>query len=462
MSLVKVALEAQEQDLEYQAGIDQEQYDDDADNIAESPFSPVASRAFTTAVDDSDSLGRMNDVLEDVEVDDIPESSRLVMETAMEAIRSRLVGTPVKAVPALEGFKNGRNLKVAIEENKNLLSRVWDAIVKFFKGIYEWVTGFFKKKQDETKVVEQKIEKVKVVSKVLATYSPEEAKKADDEFMKKLEELGETVKSLGMEAKLKDGTLISAIKNSSETGNVAKEDGDVDYNKLAMALKGILLGTEPIILVTDKYNQLLGSSNVSIKSNWTSELEKLSSNIHSSLSSLDKTGLEDFASKPVNKDTLAGVTSKTLEEIMGKDVPLSLGSGIAISGNNVSIKKFENNQIEIEMTGGPSLSNKIAEALRGNLKELAQATKECNEFAASTTNKVFDFGKTLDADSTESEETVKLLKSKMQLINGVIKFIVLAINHGNQLTKLSVDLVESYVAAIKMIVEQAKKAQSAS
>lgn len=127
MSLLKTALEAQEQDLEYQAALD-DSVDSD-DNIADSPFSPIASRAFATAVDDSETLAEMNDVLENSDIEDIPESSRRVIQTAMESIRSRLLGgNSVKGV-AIEGFANSNDLKVAIEDNKNILQRAWDAIV---------------------------------------------------------------------------------------------------------------------------------------------------------------------------------------------------------------------------------------------------------------------------------------------------------------------------------------------
>ncbi len=157
MSLIKMGLEAQEQDLEADTLAAQGEIPEDADNIAESPFSPMASRAFSTAVDDSNTLERMNDILDGAEIEDIPESSRLVMETAMEAIKHRLIGGSVKRSPALESFKTSASLKVAIEDNKNILQRAWDAIVKFFKGIYDWFAGFFKKKEESVKNAEAEI-----------------------------------------------------------------------------------------------------------------------------------------------------------------------------------------------------------------------------------------------------------------------------------------------------------------
>ena len=117
MSRFSLGLEAQEQDLEYDS-IMADDSDDDSDNIAESPFSPMASRAFSTAVDDTDTLERMNDVLEGSDIDDIPEASRRVIQTAMESVRSRLLGGYSVRGVAVEGFANNKDLKIAIEETK--------------------------------------------------------------------------------------------------------------------------------------------------------------------------------------------------------------------------------------------------------------------------------------------------------------------------------------------------------
>ena len=137
MSRFSFGLEDQEQELEIEMAIDVEDKRNAlaGDSMAHTPFSPLVSRAFSTAVDDSETLAEMNDVLENNDIEDIPESSRRVIQTAMESIRSRLLGgDSVKSV-AIEGFANNKDLKIAIEDNKNILQRAWDAIVKFFKNI---------------------------------------------------------------------------------------------------------------------------------------------------------------------------------------------------------------------------------------------------------------------------------------------------------------------------------------
>ena len=161
MSRFSLGLEDQEQELEIDMAIDVEDKRNAlaGDSMADTPFSPMVSRAFTTAVDDSGTLAEMNDVLENNDIEGIPESSRRVIQTAMESVRSRLLGGySVKGV-AIEGFASNNDLKIAIEDNKNILQRAWDAIVKFFKGIYDWFAGFFKKKKTDAEVFQERLEK---------------------------------------------------------------------------------------------------------------------------------------------------------------------------------------------------------------------------------------------------------------------------------------------------------------
>jgi hypothetical protein len=48
----------------------------------------------------------------------------------------------------------------------------------------------------------------------------------------------------------------------------------------------------------------------------------------------------------------------------------------------------------------------------------------------------------------------------MQMVNSVHKFIALLMNQTMNIVRLSVDLLESYIAAIALVVNQAKKAQT--
>ena len=184
MSRFGLGLEGQEQELEIDMAIDAEDERNAlaGDSMADTPFSPMVSRAFSTAVDDSETLAEMNDVLENNDIEGIPESSRRVIQTAMESIRSRLLGgDSVKGV-AIEGFANNKDLKIAIEDNKNILQRAWDAIVKFFKGIYDWLAGFFKKKEESVKNAEAEISKKDEVCFLTSILEDKEIEKIIENF----------------------------------------------------------------------------------------------------------------------------------------------------------------------------------------------------------------------------------------------------------------------------------------
>ena len=443
MSRFGLGLEDQEQELEIDMAIDDEDKRNAlaGDSMADTPFSPLVSRAFTTAVDDSETLAEMNDVLENNDIESIPESSRRVIQTAMESIRSRLLGgDSVKGV-AIEGFTSNNDLKIAIEDNKNILQRAWDAIVKFFKGIYDWFAGFFKKKKTDAEIFEERLEKGKVaISEMLA--------KSFEEM-----EFTEVPPLHGVNVKLADGTVIGK-------SNTANEDNGVDYNKLVNEVKGILSGKDPVILISNHYNSIFGSKNVDVKAEFTEVLKKISDKAEIALSGLDKTGLHGFAEKPISKETVAGITDKTLEEALGNELQITMGTSIVFSGNSVSVKKPENNEIEIAMFGGPSNAKAVNAIIKEQLKEVLAINKECFEFTADMANKVHDFNKQLSADSEETEESVKLMRSKMQMVNSVLKFIALLMNQTMNIVRLSVDLLESYIAAVALVVNQAKKAQA--
>ena len=443
MSRFGLGLEDQEQELEIDMAIDVEDKRNAlaGDGMADTPFSPMVSRAFTTAVDDSETLAEMNDVLENNDIEGIPESSRQVIQTAMESVRSRLLGGYSVRGVAVEGFANNKDLKIAIEDNKNILQRAWDAIVKFFKGIYDWFAGFFKKKKTDAQIFQERLDKgMDILSEMLS--------KNFEEI-----EITEVPPLHGVGVKLSDGTVVG--KN-----NVASEDGEVDYNKLIPIVKGILTGRESVVLISNRYNAIFGSSNVEAKAEFAETLKKISDKAEIALNGVEKTGLEGFAEKPITKETIAGITEKTMEELFGGSIPITMGTSIEISGNSVSVKKPESNEIEIAMYGGPSNAKSINAILKDQLKEVIVMNKECFEFTASMANKVHDFNKQIGTDTEESEESIKLMRSKMQMVNGVIKFIALLMNQTMNIVRLSVDLLDSYVAAVAMIVNQAKKAQA--
>lgn len=136
------------------------------DSLADTPMSPVAEKALTGTLIDTQSLGRINDVLESNSDDiaDMAESSQEMIRVATESIRGRLLGGAKGSSYAVESITSVSSLKLAIEDNKNIIERAWDAIVKFFKGIYEWIRGLFVSKKNTPKKIEAKVQEVLAVT----------------------------------------------------------------------------------------------------------------------------------------------------------------------------------------------------------------------------------------------------------------------------------------------------------
>ncbi len=445
-----IALEGQEQDLEIDMAIDAvgERNAQAGDSLADTPFSPIASRAFSTAVDDTNTLSKMNDVLENIDIEDISESSRQVIQTAMESIRARLLGGSSAKSVAVEGFSNKNDLKIAIEDNKNILQRAWDAIVKFFKGIYEWIAGLFKKKQSDAKVLEADLSAKENALKALEKLDLKDAN-TTEEIHSAIESVA---KAHGVTVKLPDGTILGKTNTANENGT--------DYNKLIATFGNIMLGKEPLVLVTNHYNPLLGSQNIELTSKWKEEVKKLSDSAENLMSSLDGSGLGGIYETKITKESISKISDKSLEEIIGSELKISPGTSIEISGNNVSVKKAEDNEIEIAVYETPSNARKINGLLIEQLREHAAVNKEIYEMSSKLTNRIHDFGKELSADTEESDDSIKLLRSKMQLINSVIKFSILGMNQGMKAIRLNSELLDSYIAGVSMLISQAKKAQA--
>ena len=447
MSRFSLGLEGQEQELEIDMAIDAEDERNAlaGDSMADTPFSPMVSRAFSTAVDDSETLAEMNDVLENNDIEGIPESSRRVIQTAMESVRSRLLGGYSVGGVAVEGFANNKDLKIAIEDNKNILQRAWDAIVKFFKGIYDWIAGFFKKKEESVKNAEAEISKKEKAIKALENLNVDNLTQSET-----IEEVNKIAKLHGVKVKLPNGVIL----NESGEKKAASEDG----TDLMEYLKRILLGQAAITLVSNQFNPIFGEEDVSFVSSKLSDTDYSAEQMKAIRKGLSETGLENAAQKPLTKENLASVTEKTLQQIFGDTFELSKGSSLVFNGNSVSIKRAESKEIEISITGRPTESKAALGVIKVFLKEAKKMGQELNEFTAKMINKVSDFDKKLSADSTESEETVKMLKQKMQLINGCMKFLVLTQNESYNVVKLTIDFIDSYIASVALIASHAKRA----
>ena len=237
MSRFSLGLEGQEQDLE----LEHDSRDIEYESVADSHLSPAASRAFNNAIDDSESLSRMNDVLENSDLEDIPESSRAVIQTSMESIRARLLGGTQQRGVAVEGFNNRRQLNVAIEENKGIIASVWDAIINFFKGIYNFIAGFFGKSSKNNsnlsssvytlkQVASAKVEEPKKIAKKVETAKTERELNALEIFcqqqLQDINKQGSKLDSLNLEPihVVKDDEVIKGDSKDEKIENTSKID----------------------------------------------------------------------------------------------------------------------------------------------------------------------------------------------------------------------------------------------
>ena len=105
------------------------------DDITGTVFSLESLKDYTTAINVSGSLSKMNTILEKSDMEGIPTTSLETMRVSLESIRNRLIVSKKVKTLSLESITNTSQLKIAIEENKGLLKTVWDAIVNFFKSI---------------------------------------------------------------------------------------------------------------------------------------------------------------------------------------------------------------------------------------------------------------------------------------------------------------------------------------
>lgn len=449
MGIIKLGLEGQEQDLEIDALMNDG--DERLDDINDSPFSPMASRAFATATDGAESLERMNTALTDVEIDDIPESSRLVMETAMESIRSKLLGHRARNV-SVEGFKDINSLKVAIEENKGIIQRVWDAIVKFFKGIGDWIGGFFKKKETDVKVIEVKIVKVDVAAKKLAAVNLSDKETA----AAVIADVKSSVSSNGVQVQLADGTPVGSTGSSAA---VATEDFSSDPAQRLAFANDIKSGKTPLVLISSRYNNLFGSADLTI-----TDIKKLGEESRTLIGDFGKiqtrSGLMGLATR-IDKNTLSKVPDGSLEEIIS-----SIVSGtsfdinavkVSISGNNVSVQKPESKEINITVQ-----SSLIAAEFRKTAMSSIKSYLDTINSSKQTFYKVLDNIAKLnrnevDESNTELVETIQLLKEKTQVINGLMKVATLVFHHAINNVKLTADFLESFIYSVALVCEHSLK-----
>ena len=352
MKLMNLGLE----DDSFNDGIDEEtlKQDPETDSLAESPLSDLASKSLSNATDDMVSLGRVNEVLEENEdnLDSMPESSQEVMRVAVESIRARLVGKR-DSVVSLETFKSKQQLSYAIEENKGVISRAWDAIVKFFKSIYDWIVGLFSKKKN--------IEK-EVVVKAEATL--------------------DTVKK-----------AIQKKENKTENSNTPS-----DANQVSQTVEVVDVNESTVTFTSSKFSRITGTSKLSFniseigKIPFTNYFDNFSKDIersrygHDSLKELSVILSSSKAKDTMNTMNNMGSGEETVIPLRYEFIDKNLNRGVSVSETgDVTFVYPEETKVEYSVTIGKDYSIEAAEK---DIKDIiAYGRKESNK-SASNINRI--------------------------------------------------------------------------
>ena len=451
MAKFSLAFEGQEQDLD----MGPEMITDEYDSLDNTVMSPVASAAFNGAVEDSETLSRINGVLEGADVDNIPESSRQVIQTAMESIRARLLGDSQAPGVAVEGFASKSALNVAIEENKNILARVWGAIVDFFMGILNFVLNFFKSKEQKIKEEEENQHRLENAAfemsediRELEKFSVNSLKGSHFDLKVK-----EHLKNNKTVATFEDGTLINEHELSD-----GLEDSSDRNNRMAELLQ-ILKGNKGIVLVTSNYNGLFGSDDIKVKVNNLLDLTEMVKSYSKVQDKLEGAGLDGILDLPLSKEVFDRVTKMSIEELMGEPMAITPGTKIVSTGNSSKIERINDSEINVTITGTIQLVKELLKTNRQEIKTVKDLIKETWEISSTISNKIHDYGKKIDikSESQEAQDQVNSVKAKINFINAFLKLIVLTANEISKLLGKTNDFIEAYMASLHMVMRQMVK-----
>ena len=453
MSRFSLGLEDQEQELEIDMAIDVEDKRNAlaGDSMADTPFSPMVSRAFTTAVDDSETLAEMNDVLENNDIEGIPESSRQVIQTAMESVRSRLLGGYSVRGVAVEGFANNKDLKIAIEDNKNILQRAWDAIVNFFKSIYEWIAGFFGKKKNQSSEAKSKIEKSEEEAKKLNEYLSV-SKKIDNNYTLKEEdsflEMAKKKDSLSSEKP----DILPINKNISS----GVKPTTVEMDAIVTEIKETIAEKKPLTFDTDRFSNFLSNKKITI--NGPDGLTNTVNDLHKDIDKLFKI-LKDSS---IGKVMVSNITeekflSLTVEDFEKdfSDFTLSNGDKLIVTDTSCHIER-DDTASKVEVTVKQEEVLDFVTKSKIQLDKLAQRIEESRDLLSKFITNLSKFTNSykpdLDDEDKEAKSNLQSIKNNTKIFNSFIRFVTLYIDYLSKAHTEGVTFVTNYQKTMSMVV----------
>lgn len=449
MKLINLGLE----DDRINNGIDEEnlRQDPGTDSLADSPFSPMVSRAFSTAVDDIDTLERMNNVLEESDISDIPETSRRVIETAMEGIRARLLGGVKSKGVGVERFSNISDLKLAIEENRNIIQRVWDAIVNFFKSIYEWIAGFFGKKKNQSTEAKTKIEKSEEEAKKLNEYLGD-SKKIDNNYtLKEEDSFVEMVK--------KKDSLSSEKPDVLPTNKITSSDvkpTTVEIDAIVTEIKETIAEKKPLTFDTDKYSNFLSNKKITI--NGTDGLTNVVNYLHKDIDKLFKilkdSSIGKVIASNITEEKFLSLTVEDFEKDFS-DFTLSNGDKLIVTDTSCHIEKDDTvNKVEVSLKQEQVLDFVTKSKIQ--LDKLDQRIEESRDLLSKFITNLSKFTNSykpdLDDEGKEAKSKVQSIKNNTKIFNSFIRFATLYIDFLSKAHTEGVVFVTNYQKTMSWVV----------
>lgn len=226
MSIFKTALE------ELNPVVIEETPDETEFIISQSPVNDYNISKLNEAIDGVDDLEAVNDILikNEDSFDEIPAHSQETITLAIESIRERLLGRKIQST-GLESFRNKKQLRLAIEDNRNIIQKVWDAIIGFFKKIYEFIAGLLGFSKSKSSSNEAKLNKATSAAsklpdvnkmKEMVTVVNKAGEKIQEDHLKKLKERND--KNLAdLEKAREEVRELKSFKQTLEAENRKKE-----------------------------------------------------------------------------------------------------------------------------------------------------------------------------------------------------------------------------------------------
>ena len=231
--------------------------------IATSALGALPLRKLNEALEGIENLEKVNRVLANAELEDLSDSSIRSIKVATEAISEKLLGR--KKEYSCESFKNRSQLTYAIEENKGIIATIWDAIIGFIKGIYNFLFGWIGKSSSANASTSKDISTLarvsaqkpsansnKVTVTIKAIGTKDDCDKAIEKAMKALEE------SKKRQADLKGIPGLGVSDKNEETKPIGKANPDEVIRKELELLERVYNDASWFtVLFTDKLNRFL-------------------------------------------------------------------------------------------------------------------------------------------------------------------------------------------------------------